>query len=205
MSSEKNLNECNGCLIINNDQNISVPANGKTNAYDINFEKPCFFVNNHYLTPLLKCYSVTLPNPVTLEANDELTVQIKIPKNIFGKKYGYSLDDLAAQLDANDQLNFSAGLRLKSSDGCRDFNSSIDSDITISANDYCGWIILEIKYTVPSLDSSMVCNLCEISYSLCFDPFKVKALYGKCDDHEEENVEFPMETCLLLKNGEEIE
>jgi len=186
MSSEKNLNECNGCLIINNDQNIAFPAADKTNAYDINFEKPCFFINNHYITPLLKCYSVVLPNPVSLDVGDSLEIKIKIPKNIFGKKYGYSLEGFVSELAS---ANFKSSLRLKSSDGCQDIG------VSPSAEDYCGWLILSMQYTALT---DKICNLCEISYSVCFDPIKVKALYGQCEDHDEENVEFPMETCLLL-------
>ena len=189
MSSEKNLNECNGCLIINNDQNSAFPAAGKTNAYDVNLEKPCFFINNHYITPLLKCYSVTLPNPVSFESGDSLEIKIKIPKNVLGKKYGYSLESLANAV-------MTGGLRLKSSDGCLNLNLE-GSNIT--AEDFCGWIIVSIKHEAVNA----ICNLCEISYSLCFDPVKVKALYGQCDDHEEENVEFPMETCLLLTKASE--
>ena len=192
MSSKKNLNECNGCLIINNYQNIAFPAAGKTNAYDINFEKPCFFINNHYITPLLKCYSVVLPNPVSLDANDSLEIKIKIPKNIFGKKYGYSLEGFVNELS---NANFNSSLRLKSSDGCKDI------DIVPSADDYCGWLILSMKYTA----TEKICKLCSISYSLCFDPIKVKALYGQCDDHDEENVEFSIETCLLLTKTSVIE
>ena len=85
MNSGLNLNDCKGTLIIDNDQNISLPGVNKTNSYDINLEKPCFFINNHFLSPLLRCYSVTLPNPVSLEFCDEIKISIKIPKNIFGK------------------------------------------------------------------------------------------------------------------------
>jgi len=199
MSSEKNLNDCNGCLIINNDQNIALPAEGKTNAYDINFEKPCFFINNHYITPLLKCYSVVLPNPVTLEENDELKINIKIPKNIFGKKYGYSLEGFVSELNDMTVSDFKASLRLKSSDGCKDINSN-DEGADLTATDYCGWLILSLSYQLQA--DEKICNLCSISYSLCFNPIKVKALYGQCEDHDEENVEFPMETCLLLTNND---
>lgn len=185
MNSEKNLNECNGCLIINNNQNIAFPAAGKTNAYDINLEKPCFFINNHYITPLLKCYSVVLPNPVSLDVGDNLEIKIKIPKNIFGIKYGYSLENFVNDLAS---ANFNSSLRLKSSDVCKDLND------TPTATDYCGWIVVSMSYR----STEKICNLCEISYSICFDPIKVKTLYGQCENNDEENVNFPIETSLLL-------
>ena len=196
MSSEKNLNECNGCLVINNDQNITMPASGRVNSYDINFEKPCFFVNNHYLTPLLKCYSVTLPNPVSLESEDKLRVKIKVPKSVFGKKYGYDLQNLYDEINT---LNLKVSMRLKSSDGYYNVVSGVDpteqGSLDVNLSDHCGWLVFDIFYGVTQ---EKICNLCEISYSLCFDPVKIKLLYGQCENHDEENVEFPMETCLLL-------
>jgi hypothetical protein len=193
MSSDKNLNECNGCLVINNDHNIVMPSPGKVNSYDINFEKPCFFVNNHYLTPLLKCYSVTLPNPVSLEEEDKLRVKIKVPKSVFGKKYGYDLQNLYNEINT---LNLKVSMRLKSYDGC--YNVSHESPeegiLGVDLSDHCGWLVFDIFYVIPQ----KICNLCEISYSLCFDPVKIKLLYGQCEDHDEENVKFPIETCLLL-------
>jgi len=193
MSSDKNLNECNGCLVINNDQNITMPASGRVNSYDINFEKPCFFVNNHYLTPLLKCYSVTLPNPVSLESDDKLRVKIKVPKSVFGKKYGYDLQNLYDEINT-----LKVSMRLKSSDGCYNVVSGDDNKqgfLEVILTDHCGWLVFDIIYDV---NQEKICNLCEISYSLCFDPVKIKLLYGQCENHDEENVEFPMETCLLL-------
>lgn len=197
MSSVKNLNECNGCLIIDNDQNIALPAVNKINAYDIDFEKPCFFINNHFISPLLRCYSVTLPNPVSLEKCDKLRIRIKIPKNIFGQKYGYTLDDFTKELQ-NQGSKFIAGLRLKSSDGCLDIKRDSTDPKQLQIQDYCGWIIITIHYQVENPEQ--ICNLCEIAYSICFDPVKVKALYGQCDDHTAENVAFPIETCLELEN-----
>jgi hypothetical protein len=139
-----------------------------------------------------------------------LRINIKIPKNIFGEKYGYSLEGLQKELQNDQGENFRAGLRLKSSDGCLDIKRCVGNGLEI--NDYCGWIIISIYYKVGlNTDGTdgedndgnpeEICNLCEISYSICFDPVKVKALYGQCDDHVEENVEFPMETCLELTNN----
>ena len=59
---------------------ILLSVNHDVIAYDIDFEKPCFFVNNHFISPILRCYSATLPNPVSLEKCDEIKVNIKIPK-----------------------------------------------------------------------------------------------------------------------------
>ena len=194
---QTNLNECSGCLIINNDENVTLPPVGKTNAYDINLEKPCFFVNNHYISPVQKCYSVKLANPVSLEYCDKLRINIKIPKHIFGEQYGYSLEDVAKTLENNSK--FCATLRLKSSDGCFDINRVGDEQLEIE--DFCGWINITIHYQVGEVDPSReeICNLCEIAYSLCFEPIKLKTLYGACSGGDEV-AEFKSETCLEIEN-----
>ena len=211
MSAGLNLNDCKGTLIIDNDQNISLPGVYKTNSYDINLETPCFFINNHFLSPLLRSYSVTLPNPVSLEFCDEIKISIKIPKNIFGEKYGYSLEGVVKELNNRSEEEFKASLRLKSSDGCLNIQRCLGHGVTI--NDYCGWLVITISYKVGESPLNydrmnernngpeQICNLCELSYSICFDPIKVKSLYGQCNGHNEETIEFPIETCLLLKNN----
>jgi hypothetical protein len=196
----KNLNECSGCLIINNDENIALPPVGKTNAYDVDLEKPCFFVNNHYISPVQKCYSVKLANPVNLEYCDKLRINIKIPKHIFGEQYGYSLEDVAKTLANNE--NFLATLRLKTSDGCIDINRVASETNQLDIEDYCGWINITIHYQVGEVDPSReeICNLCEIAYSLCFEPIKLKTLYGACSGGSDEVAEFRSETCLEIEN-----
>lgn len=196
----KNLNECSGCLIINNDENIALPPVGKTNAYDVDLEKPCFFVNNHYISPVQKCYSVKLANPVSLEYCDKLRINIKIPKHIFGEQYGYSLEDVAKTLENNP--DFCATLRLKSSDGCFDINRVGNVSTQLEIEDFCGWINITIHYQVGEVDSNRqeICNLCEIAYSLCFEPIKLKTLYGACSGGADEVAEFRSETCLEIEN-----
>lgn len=195
-----NLNECSGCLIINNDENIALPPVGKTNAYDVDLEKPCFFVNNHYISPVQKCYSVKLANPVSLEYCDKLRINIKIPKHIFGEQYGYSLEDVAKTLENNP--DFCATLRLKSSDGCFDINRVGNVSTQLEIEDFCGWINITIHYQVGEVDSNRqeICNLCEIAYSLCFEPIKLKTLYGACSGGTDEVAEFRSETCLEIEN-----
>jgi hypothetical protein len=196
----ENLNESSGCLIISNDENISLPASGKTNAYDIDFDKPCFFVNNHYISPVKKCYNVKLPNPVSLEWCDKLRINIKLPINILGESYGYSIEDLAKLLRGSD--DFCAGLRLKSADGCIDITRRASEDNQLEIEEYCGWINIIIHYEVGEIDSNRqeICNLCEIGYSLCFEPVKLKTLYGSCHGGADEIAEFRSETCLEIEN-----
>lgn len=199
--TSKNLNDCNGTIVINNDHNISLPAVYKTNSYDINFQQPCFFINNHYITPLLRCYNVILPNPISIEKCDRIRIKIKIPKQIFGTKYGYSLDNLHKELQ-ND-TNFCVGLRLKSSDGCINIRRYNNEPEQLTIKDYCGWIVITIQYTVGDKDGpaiNAICNLCEIAYSICFDPVKIKSLYGTCNGHDNEIVNFTTQTCLELEN-----
>lgn len=194
-----NLNECSGCLIINNDENIALPPVGKINAYDVDLDKPCFFVNHHYISPVKKCYSVKLTNSVTLEYCDKLRINIKIPKHIFGEKYGYSLEDVVKTLNNNSE--FCATLRLKSSDGCFDINRVGNVATQLEIEDFCGWINITIHYQVGEVDSNRqeICNLCEIEYSLCFEPIKLKTLYGSCNGGDEV-AEFRSETCLEIEN-----
>jgi len=199
--SSKNLNECSGCLIISNDENISLPPIGKTNTYDIDLDKPCFFVNNHYISPVQRCYNVKLSNPVSLEYRDKIRINIKIPKNIFGEKYGYSLEDVVKELSGSDE--FCAGLSLKSSDGCHHLTRVSSQAEQLDIKDYCGWINVTIYYQVGADDNKQeICNLCEIGYSLCFSPIKLKTLYGACHGGADEVVEFRSETCLEIENVE---
>lgn len=196
MSSDKNLNICNSSFVINNDQYITMPAAGQINSYDINFVKPCFFINNHYLTPLLKSYNVILQNPISLENNDKFIIKIKVPKNVIGKKYGYDLQNLYDNIDS---LNLKVSMRLKSSDGYYNINSGNNNEqgfLNINLSDHCGWLVFNILYGV---NQEKICNLCEISYSLSFDPINIKLLYGKYNNNNnEKNVEVPIDTCLLL-------
>lgn len=189
-----NLNNCNGRILINNDNNITLPPVNKTNSYEINFEEPCFFINNHYVTPLLKCYNVVLPNSVSLETNDCLRLKIKIPKQIFGLKYGYNLDNFVSELQ-KPESKFCMGLNLKSSDNCLNLMKEYGDELKIE--DFCGWITITVEHKLIE----NLCNLCKISYSINFNPVKVKTLYGVCDKHDDEVVDFKTTICLELDNN----
>ena len=96
-------------------------------------------------------------------------------------------------------------MRLKSSDGYYNVVSGDNDEegyCNVNLTYHCGWLVFDIIYGV---NQEKICNLCEISYSLCFDPVKIKLLYGQCENHDEENVEFHMETCLLLNKAYVIE
>ena len=175
-------------IIISNDSAITAPIVNGTHAYEADFDRPKFFVNNHYLTPVKQCYNYNLPNPVSLNTNHTLTIKVKIPKQILGNKYGYELENF------NNVSNLMVSLRLKSSDGCRDIDN-----VTTNINEFCGWYILELEY-IPQND---ICNLCNISYSLCFDPLKLKTLYAICNQDKQENINFDSSTCLEIKYSEE--
>ena len=189
------MSETQGCLIVSNESAISMPQKpSTTNAYDVDFDQIKFFVNNHWLTPVKSCYKAELPNPVSLEDGDSLKIKIKIPVQVLGQKFGYELEGFD-QLIANNNLSIS--LRLKSSDGCRNI-SVASNNITVTA--YCGWFILSICHTVEGVDN-VICNLCEIAYSVCFDPLKLKTLYGVCDGDDTETVKFDSETCLEIERA----
>lgn len=199
--SDDFLSNCNGCLIINNDNIITLPSVGKTNSYIVNFQNPCFIINNNFISPILRCYNVVLPNPVSLEFNDKLRIKIKMPKQILCKTFGYTLETLVSDLQKN---NFSASLRFKTSNGCIDINRCVIEENELEINDYCGWICITINYHVgceeEHKDIDIICNLCEISYSLCFDPVRIKVLYGMCNNNDEV-VNFESEICLELENS----
>jgi len=189
------MSETQGCLIVSNESAISMPQKpATTNAYDVDFDQIKFFVNNHWLTPVKSCYKAELPNPVSLEDGDSLKIKIKIPVQVLGQKYGYELEGFDELKNKN---NLSISLRLKSSDGCRDI-SVASGDIEITA--YCGWFILSIRHIVSGAEN-VICNLCEIAYSICFDPLKLKTLYGVCDGDDTEQIALVSEYCLELTSA----
>ena len=177
-------NSSDGFLIVSNNSTISMPIPGTTHSYNIDFEKPKFFVNNHFLSPLMKCYNVKLPNPISFKIGDKFRIKIKLPKHILGNTFGYELEDF-------DLVDLIISLRLKSANSCMD----IILDEPLNAVDYCGWLIVTIEYVAEY----EIFNLCEIAYNICFDPFKLKVLYGIGDDEEQETIRFDTDICLELE------
>lgn len=133
----------------------------------MNVETPCFFVINNYLKPIEKSYEINLSNPVSFGINDLFSIKLKIPKQIFGSDNWIELINLDKELE-----NLRGGFQFKSSDGCLNVNNDVNIDI----QDICGWFVINISYRFQK----EICNLCNISYSICFDPIKVKTLKGSC-------------------------
>jgi hypothetical protein len=158
-----------GFLKISNNSNISMPTEGKTNSYTLNSELPCFFIKNHHLYPLEKSYSIKLPNPVSIEADNMISFNLKLPKQILSQDFTYEINNFSLNVK-----NLSASLQFKSSNSCNSTKLVYDNNSSdIEVNDYCGWITIKFNYTTIEL-----CNLCEINYSICFDDFKLKTLKG---------------------------
>lgn len=178
-----------GTLMISNQASINRPANaGGVNSYDVEFKNPNFFVNNHFLTPVQTCYGVELSTPVTLEAGDKLRIKIKVPKQILGERYGYDLEGIDAHA-------MTASLRLKSTDGIVDLGSP---DVSVSVTSLCGWYVISIERVVGD---DGLCNLCEITYGLCFEQFQLKTLYDVGEGNDTETVKFNSDTHLEIENG----
>ena len=153
-----------GQVKISNSRIISLPGVGKINSYELKADTPCFFIKNHYLYPLEKSYSMKLTNPVSVNQGNELSLKLKIPKQIFSENYIYELKDFDKKVK-----NLSGGIQIKSSDGC--INSKLENGIEVQ--DHCGWIVIKLTYTTPE-----ICNICEINYSICFNHFKLKTIRG---------------------------
>lgn len=188
--------ECdnNGCIVINNDIIVTMPPVGNTISYNLPFEKPCFFINNNLISPIKKNYDLSLLNPLTIEKYDIIKIKIKIPKQIFGIKYGYSLDYFASKIIYNN--DFKAGLHIKSASGYYDIDRCICSCDELTIDDYCGWININIIYKVLEEE---ICNIRNISYSLCFEPIKLESLYGICSYYnDKEEIDVLTETYLEL-------
>ena len=115
-----------------------------------------------------KEYNINIPNPFTMETSDAIELKFKIPTQILGKNIGYDLQSLVDTLKINN--NISAGLNIKGSNN----NISINNN-NVLIEKYCGWIVFTIIYQ-PSIK---ICNICNISYNLCFEDIKIKELYNK--------------------------
>ena len=186
-----------GCFVINNDIIVTMPQINDTATYNLPFEKPCFFVNNNLISPLVKNYDLTLKTPLTLEKYDILKIKIKIPKQIFGIKYGYSLDDFVSNIICNN--DFKADIHIKSSSGHFNIQRYICNDNELTIDDYCGCVIISINYQVLEEE---IYNIYNLSYSLCFKPVRLNSLYGFCHPDNDEEVDFETETCLELTKTE---
>ena len=159
----------NGFLKISNNSNVSMPNVGGTNSYTLSSDLPCFFIKNHYLYPLEKSYSIKLPNPVSIEADNMISFNLKLPKQILSQDFIYEINNFPLNVK-----NLSASLQFKSSNSSYSTKLIYDNNSSdIEVNDYCGWITIKFNYTTVEL-----CNLCEINYSICFDDFKLKTLKG---------------------------
>lgn len=52
-----------------------------------------FFIKNHYLIPIEKCYKISLPNPISIYKNRLFSIDIKLPKQIFAENFVYESYD----------------------------------------------------------------------------------------------------------------
>lgn len=146
---------------------IFVPSKGNINNFTINNNKLCFIVRNNFIYPIEKNYNVKIENSFSLNKNNVIIIKLKIPKFFYSLDYSFELDNFIQ--------NMMAGLNIKSSNGNFNFLLSTN-DKTIVINDYCGWMNIDLKYFI----NTNIYDICDISYSLCFDPFKVKVIKSNC-------------------------
>lgn len=146
---------------------IFVPSKGNINNFTINNNKLCFIVRNNFIYPIEKNYNIKIENSFSLNKNNVIIIKLKIPKFFYSLDYSFELDNFIQ--------NMMAGLNIKSSNGNFNFLLSTN-DKTIVINDYCGWMNIDLKYFI----NTDICNIYNISYSICFDPFKVKVIKNNC-------------------------
>lgn len=165
-----------------------MPPIGKTNSYSIDSEQQCFFVNNNYIEPLNKIYNVNISNPFSLEIGDSFELHLKIPTQIIGNNSGYDLNNIADEIKNN---NLVVGLDIKASN--KQISIKLSDESFVEVNSYCGWIMIIIKYQA----SVELCNICDISYNICFDKIKIKQLYKK-NKYSSENIDINSSMCMNL-------
>lgn len=167
---------------------MTMPPIGKTNSYTVNTENQCFMINNNYIEPLNKLYNIEISNPFTLEIGDIVELHIKVPTHILGDNIGYNLNNIVNELKNN---NLVVSLKIKASNKCLSINLS---DITnVEINNYCGWFVFAVTYQA----SEELCNVCDISYNICFDKIKIQQLYCK-NKNIKENVKINSSMCMNL-------
>lgn len=178
----------NSNLIIKNSNVMTMPSIGQTNSYTVNAENQCFMINNNYIEPLNKLYNIEISNPFTLEIGDIIELHIKVPIHILGNTIGYNLNNIVDELKNN---NLVIGLKIKASNKCVSINLS---DITnVEVNNYCGWFVFVVTFQA----SEELCNICNISYNICFDKIKIQQLYNK-NKNTKENVKINSSMCMNL-------
>ena len=178
----------NSNLIIKNNNVMTMPSIGQTNSYTVNAENQCFMINNNYIEPLNKLYNIEISNPFTLEIGDIIELHIKVPTHILGNTIGYNLNNIVDELKNN---NLVVGLKIKASNKCLSINLS---DITnVKVNNYYGWFVFVVTYQA----SQELCNICNISYNICFDKIKIQQLYNK-NKNTKENVKINSSMCMNL-------
>ena len=154
-------------------------SKGKKYNYNIENNNFCFILKNNYIYPIEKNYDIKINKIFNLDINNVIIIKLKIPKFIYNENYSFELDNFIK--------NIKGGINIKASNGNFNFLLSTDNksiivndllstdNKSIIVNDYCGWINIDMKHII----NSSICNICKISYSLFFEPFKAKVIKNK--------------------------
>jgi len=102
-----------------------------------------------------------------MEKDNIIIIKIKISKFIYSINYSFELENIIKKMIGS--------INIKASNGNFNFLLSTDEN-TIIIKEYCGWMNIDLKYFI----NTDICNIYNISYSLCFDPFKVKVIKSNC-------------------------
>jgi len=169
---------------INN--NISIPSKGKINNYFLDIEKICFIIKNNYLYSIEKKYDIKIDNPFSIEKDNIIIIKIKIPKFFYSLDYSFELNNFIEKMIGS--------INIKASNTNFNFLLSTDEN-TIIVKEYCGWINIDLKYII----NTNIYDIYDISYSLCFEPFKVKVIKSNCSRNIT-TIPLDIENNLILVN-----
>ena len=167
----------------------SFPSSGIL-TYDVDNPPMPFCVQNHYLVPNKKLYSVEFKNNLTgVNTGDKISVVVTIPNSINGTNYSYNICNFS-----NDVQCFYGILMIKADNGIFCIDSRTNNNLTIDVMD--NTIFTTFTFTfVADID---YINIREICYSFSFEPFKLLLLKGSC--YGSENSCYEIDVCLQFIN-----
>jgi hypothetical protein len=166
---------------------FSRPQIGKKKKIIEGIIKPEFCISENYIRPRLKEYSIEIPE-LSLQKNDIITLHFRANRNIVSK---IGKNDIQYYFGGNTQKtkdiaklkNMSISIRLHGENGYSNFVFSSDEII----HDYSS-SIFAFSVNVPICKNI---NLCNIKYSLYWNPFRLNEKSHSCDNN---NLELPIDS-----------
>ena len=187
----------NGNIIINDNQVIRKPFKERINSYSIKDEKINFVINYHCISPVVKPYTIKLPNSISLKKEDVISIKINIPKQIYIENYVYSLENIIE--DLYNDYNFCGQIKLKSNNKLYTISRCPFNNNELNVYDNNGWVTFKLTYKI---NEEKIDDLCEILYSIDFIPKKLVIVDNSFDT---DKYDFKTELYLEIENGNYIE